>query len=347
MSKPPGLRSGPMVDPSTRQRPSNGVTSDDVSVVIPAFNAASTIERSVRSALWQSEPPAEVLVVENGEPDGTEAIVKNFGDPRVKFLRSEQPGTSTARNLGASFAERRYLAFLDADDIWYPDKFAHQLPLLNEDIAVVGSLMHYLSPTGKVLGTNARYENAELASQDLRRGISMPLAMSTWVVPTELLLQAGGFDPSFRRAQDFELAVRLTAGGKSIDWPSSRALVGYVIHSDAVTATSYEEQFYAAELVRHRLSNPNSSVGYDDWMGQISSCRRITMSAASGRCYRRAAVAVGKREFVTAARNMALAALLDPRSVIDKMRWRVRDVGEIHPSLPPVEVLKMLAVHDG
>lgn len=88
-----------------------------VSVIIPAYNAEKTIEKSIRSILDQSFTDLECIVVDDGSKDNTASIVKSIDDPRLRYVYKENGGVSSTRNLGISLATGEYISFLDADDI--------------------------------------------------------------------------------------------------------------------------------------------------------------------------------------------------------------------------------------
>lgn len=91
------------------------------SVVIPAYNAEATIERALHSCLGQSRPPDEVIVVDDGSADHTAAILKRFSG-QIRHIYQKNGGPSKARNAGIKEATGTHLLFLDADDVWHPDK---------------------------------------------------------------------------------------------------------------------------------------------------------------------------------------------------------------------------------
>jgi glycosyltransferase involved in cell wall biosynthesis len=97
-----------------------------VSVIIPAYNAAAYVTRAIESALAQTHRPLEILVVDDGSSDQTAGIVERLPAP-VRLIRKANGGPATARNLGASQAQGDWLALLDADDWWFPDKLRAQL----------------------------------------------------------------------------------------------------------------------------------------------------------------------------------------------------------------------------
>ena len=100
----------------------------NVSVIIPAYCAASTIGRAVESVLAQTAPAAEILVIDDGSPDDLGAALVKYGD-RVTLIRKPNGGAASARNLGIERAQGDFIAFLDADDYWAPNKLQRQLIL--------------------------------------------------------------------------------------------------------------------------------------------------------------------------------------------------------------------------
>ena len=108
-----------------------GDSQPTVSVVVPAYNAAATIGRAIASALAQTVPPLEIVVVDDGSTDNTAAIAESFSDTRVRFLRlSSNRGPAAARNRGLDEACGAWIAYLDADDVWHPQKLERCLALL-------------------------------------------------------------------------------------------------------------------------------------------------------------------------------------------------------------------------
>ncbi len=102
-----------------------------ISVIIPTYNSASIVGEAIESALNQSYPPDEVVVVDDGSTDDTGAVCRRFGD-EVHYIRQDNARASAARNHGIALAHDRWLAFLDADDLWEPDKLELQLAGLRQ-----------------------------------------------------------------------------------------------------------------------------------------------------------------------------------------------------------------------
>ena len=99
---------------------------DRVSVVIPTYNHASSLANAIRSVLSQEVAAYEIIVIDDGSSDDTEAACRTFGE-RVRYVRQENRGVSAARNRGIALADGEFVAFLDSDDTWVPEKLAVQL----------------------------------------------------------------------------------------------------------------------------------------------------------------------------------------------------------------------------
>jgi glycosyltransferase involved in cell wall biosynthesis len=119
-----------------------------ISVVIPVFNGAAYIGQAIQSALDQSLPPAEILVVDDGSSDSTAEVVRRYPAP-VRYIPQPHSGSACARNLGIREARGDLLALLDADDEWLPEKLALQSAALREDPGldlVFSQMVEFRSP---------------------------------------------------------------------------------------------------------------------------------------------------------------------------------------------------------
>lgn len=109
------------------------MTAPLVSVIIPTYNRAEMVARATRSVVAQTFPDWELIVVDDGSTDNTEAVVNSFADRRVVYLRREKNGgVNAARNSGISAARGRYVSFLDSDDEYLPGKLGRQVDLLSK-----------------------------------------------------------------------------------------------------------------------------------------------------------------------------------------------------------------------
>lgn len=161
----------------------------EVSVIIPAYNAARYIANAVHSALEQEDMPEgsiEVIVINDCSPDDVDAAMEPFKkDAQVIYRRNKKNvGAATTRNRGIDLARGRYIAFLDADDWWEPDKLAAQLALLkktNAPLCCSGRVLHEAdgTPTGRVIGVKKK-----ITFEDLLHTNSIPCG--SVVLPTEI-----------------------------------------------------------------------------------------------------------------------------------------------------------------
>ena len=194
-----------------------------VSVVVPAYNAAAFVGRAVDSVLAQSGVDYELLVVDDGSKDDTVAVLGAYGD-RLRVLVQANAGPAAARNRGLHEARGRYVAFLDADDWWLPEKLARQVALLDgrPEIGFCSTATHVVTegvaPAGEwpcVPGERPLLETLFVRSAAVSGSTSGVLARR------ELLLGAGGFDEALRGFEDPDLWMRLAAraGYACIDEP--------------------------------------------------------------------------------------------------------------------------------
>ncbi len=114
-----------------------------VSVVIPAYNAAKYIGRAIDSVLAQTRPADEIIVVDDGSTDNTADVAHGYGD-KIRFIRQENAGASVARNTGIEAATSEWIAFLDADDEWLPQKLQLQTEHLRRNPNLVWTTGNFI-----------------------------------------------------------------------------------------------------------------------------------------------------------------------------------------------------------
>src|SRR6266446_2541178 len=117
-----------------------GEPADGVAVVIPAFNASANIRETLFSVLNQTYRHLEIVVVDDGSTDDTSAIVNTIAamDKRIRLIRQRQGGVAAARNRGIANTDGPFIAPLDADDLWHPDKVARQMAAMRQGSARLG-----------------------------------------------------------------------------------------------------------------------------------------------------------------------------------------------------------------
>lgn len=197
------------------------VAEAEVTVVIPAHDAAGTIEETLRSLQAQTEDRWRAIVVDDGSTDGTADRVQDMAgrDARISCLRQPAGGVSAARNRGIDAADTEWLLFLDADDWVAPDFLARMLGALRADPAadVVFCGSQRVLPDGAVLaelpGERMTFP-AGLAEDAVRLlAESCPLAIHSVLVRRRSALDAGGFDPGIRTSEDWDFWLRVARTG--------------------------------------------------------------------------------------------------------------------------------------
>jgi glycosyltransferase involved in cell wall biosynthesis len=194
--------------------------SEIVSVVVAVFNGERYLAGAVQSALDQTYPNLEVVIVDDGSTDGTLQVARRFTDPRVRIVEQPNGGSASARNRGACEAAGSLLAYLDHDDLWYSHKLEVQAPLaLDPVVGVTGCHLQYMGPSGRVIRALSG-EATEGRQQDIAEARFMPFAPSAMVMRTQLFRDVGGFDVDLcRRAgpiEDFDLLSRVARSGRQI-----------------------------------------------------------------------------------------------------------------------------------
>jgi glycosyltransferase involved in cell wall biosynthesis len=205
------------------------MTTPTISVVIPTYNTASLVVEAIDSALAQTLPPLEVVVVDDGSTDDTEARLAAYGD-RIIYVRQPNAGVSSARNRGLELARGELIAFLDSDDTWHPRKLEIQASRLAAD-----SGLALLGTRAFPLPTHSPPEVADdrPALEDVtweRLAVSNPLTASSVLVRRSVLDRVGGFDIGLSGNEDRDLWLRVAAVARAANLPipltGSRPLAG-------------------------------------------------------------------------------------------------------------------------
>ncbi len=184
------------------------------SVIIPVFNKAGYVKEALDSVFSQTVKDLEVLVVNDGSTDGTEGVLRSYLN-RVRYFYQENRGVSSARNRAITAARGKYLAFLDADDIWLPQKLEQQLSLLERREVIVHSDVEFIDAEGRKISKVAPqicFQQGNLFS-----GILLwqsRVILSSVVLPRSLSRKAGWFDEELRTAEDTCYLLNLARTGE-------------------------------------------------------------------------------------------------------------------------------------
>ena len=162
-----------------------------ISVIIPAFNSEHYLDQAIESVLAQTYQPVEIIVINDGSTDGTDAAAQQF-IPKIRYYNQPNKGLGATRNRGVELAQGTFLAFLDADDIWLADKLEHQITLFIDDPDLdmaFGYAIQFFSPE----------LNEELIEKLTITDEVLPgYFAGTLVIKRESFLSVGYFDTDWR-----------------------------------------------------------------------------------------------------------------------------------------------------
>ena len=228
----------------------------EISVVIPAYNAAAYIERTLASVAVQTLTPGEVVVVDDGSMDATCDIIEAFAlkHPNIciRLLREPHRGPGAARNAGVRAAHYDWIAFLDSDDLWHPEKIKKMTEAIRANpranFFCHNETMRFLDGSMRVIdySTGFRYDRS------IPRQLFQKNYFSTSAVITrrDLILRWGGFDESLSSAQDYELWLRMSPELIPVFVPE--VLGTYVLRKDSITNRRYWRKLFNSLRVSHR-----------------------------------------------------------------------------------------------
>lgn len=192
-----------------------------VSVVIPAYNRAAVVGRAVESALAQTYPRLEIVVVDDGSTDDTLAALARFGD-RIRIRRQANAGPSAARNRGARESSGEILAFLDSDDAWKPEKIERQVRMLaagGPEIACCVCAAELIGEDGTRRST-FRISEVDNGSEEGYWLDPAPVVATRFLLFNQVVAvrrpafeSVGGFREELRILEDHDLAFRLALLG--------------------------------------------------------------------------------------------------------------------------------------
>ena len=190
---------------------------DLVSIVIPAYNAERYISETIQSVVKQSYLNWELIVIDDGSTDDTGEQVKAFlNDPRISYHFKRNEGVSVARNTGFGMSKGSFLAYLDADDIWKPDRLQKILEKFKEDpeLGLVHTYVQEIDSQSNLMDrVHKGKEGFILESLLLWNGCNIP-APSSILVKRAVVEQVGGFSPELSTAADQEFFFRVAASFK-------------------------------------------------------------------------------------------------------------------------------------
>lgn len=231
-----------------------------VSVIIPCYNAERYIGATIDSVLAQDQAGMEIIVVDDGSSDGSVELVRSKY-PSVRLEQQANAGVAAARNKGLALAQGEWVAFVDADDIWLPGKLAAQFALMATDPACRMSYTAWqVWPSAAVLPTEETMTRLDAIAGEAARwrgasGWIYPELLLDCVVWTSTVLaqrslfeETGGFDPTLRIGEDYDLWLRASRLTPILRVPRPFAL--YRMHPASITRSMPTDNYRARVIGR-------------------------------------------------------------------------------------------------
>jgi len=237
-----------------------------VSVIMPVYNGEKFVAEAIASVLAQTAPPVELIVVDDESTDASIEVVNSIsGDFPIRLLKQKNQRQSAARNLAASQAVGDYLAFLDHDDVWYPEYLSTQISLLESDPRLGWSYCNIdeMNSDGQLVGRNV-IPSLNTAVEHPKTNIFNMLAADMFIFPSaavvrrEAFVESGGFDIRLSGYEDDDLFLRLFRAG----WLNSyhpEALIKYRRHTESSVFTDRmwkSREIYAQKLIEQFPDDP-------------------------------------------------------------------------------------------
>ncbi|WP_016878606.1 glycosyltransferase [Chlorogloeopsis fritschii PCC 9212] len=232
-----------------------------ISVIIPAYNSQKSIQNTIESVLKQTLKNWELIIVDDGSQDSTLEVISQFTDSRIKVFSFPHAGANISRNRGLKHANGEFISFLDADDMWTPDKLELQLQALQShpQASVAYSWTNcideksqflrrgtYITATGNVY--------AKLLVVNFLESGSNPL------IKREALITVGGFDESLSGGQDWDLYLRLAARYEFVAVSSPQIL--YRISGNSLSTNVVSQEAACLTVIQRAFSHAPESLMY-------------------------------------------------------------------------------------
>ena len=190
-----------------------------VTVIIPTYNRAAKLTQAVESALAQTFRDFEIIVIDDGSTDNTADAMRRFSE-HIRYLRQENRGVSAARNRGMAAANGQWIAFLDSDDVWFPEKLETQMRLLRQQAPEIQVCFSDCVVPANLIVCQTQFERAGFAPESQSQSkLESPMRhilasdyiihTSTLIVAKRLAIAIGGFDEEMMVAEDTDFLFRL------------------------------------------------------------------------------------------------------------------------------------------
>ena len=183
-----------------------------ISVILPIYNRGDYIAEAIESVIVQTFTDFEIIVIDDGSTDGTAGVIKSFSDSRIRYIYQSNCGRSNARNQAFSVANGQYIAFLDSDDLYLPNKLELQVRYLDThpSVGMVYTSAYCIDKNGSLLDDSYKATVSGWIYEDVAFYVPVTITLPTVMVRYEVFDQVGGFDERMERFEDTDLWRRVS-----------------------------------------------------------------------------------------------------------------------------------------
>lgn len=251
----------------------------NISVVIPLYNKAAEIERTLRSVLEQTHQPLEIIVVDDGSTDDSAAIVERIGSPLIHLVRQRNRGVSAARNRGIELARGEYISFLDGDDRWSADYLQMLCSFISRypECGAYGTAF-YIDNCGELTlaATPLSEGEVDFFAESMSRYVLIPSAAT---IRKDLLLRVGGFPNGMRMGEDQFVWTKIARVAKVAFLPVPLVIYSRSASNRSVSIYRPEHSLYSFE----QLFDPQCQDMSNEYIARVALGKAIVESVGGGR----------------------------------------------------------------
>ena len=248
-----------------------------ISVIIPAYNAQDHIGRAIDSVLGQTEKADEIVIVDDGSTDSTAEVIREYGD-KVVYIYQQNSGSGATRNAAINAANCEWIAFLDSDDEWMPDKIKLQKQLLSNNPELVWAYSNFVrSQNNKVEQNPTRnqytatdllgdkeYFNSYLNAQ--ANGLSA--WTGTIIARRDAIIEVGMFNPELHLAQDIDLWFRLAYRYQKVGFVNAPLAI-YHMETPNSNVKKFTDISHICKLIDLHINLSNQNDCFDEFRKSI------------------------------------------------------------------------------
>lgn len=220
-----------------------------VSVIVPSYNHAHFLPQAVQSVFDQTMQEFEIIVIDDGSTDNTREVAQSYTDGRFKYIYQENRGLSASRNTGLGVARGEYVAFLDADDIFMPNKLQAQLDGFEAHPSCGMMLGGYYALNEQGEPVKAIEPWTDVPTLEIENWLfHCPVSPNAVLVKKCWVDQVGGFDERFRRVEDWDLWLRMAYAGCQTGWVKE-IVSGYRLSPEQMTKNAASQKNVSLQVM--------------------------------------------------------------------------------------------------